>query len=72
MLLQKNTRNVGDRAKRALRLVWYGIRAWCGDSAYESYLASKATRESRSARLTASEFYVERVNARYSRPNRCC
>lgn len=60
------------RAARALRRLWRGIREWCGDSAYECYLRSRATRESALPRLTRAEFYVERANHRYSRPNRCC
>jgi uncharacterized short protein YbdD (DUF466 family) len=57
---------------RALRLFWRGLREWCGDAAYERYLASRAARESTARRLTRTEFYVEQANRRYSRPNRCC
>ena len=56
----------------ALRAFWRGLREWCGDAAYELYLDSRTTRESAQPRLTPAEFYVERVNHRYSRPNRCC
>jgi uncharacterized short protein YbdD (DUF466 family) len=57
---------------RNARVFWRGVREWCGDAAYESYLASPVTRESASRPLTAEQFYVERLNSRYSRPNRCC
>ncbi len=67
--------SVGHAMRRVLRNVrgfWRGLREWCGDAAYESYLASRVTRESGSRPLTAEQFYVERANSRYSRPNRCC
>jgi uncharacterized short protein YbdD (DUF466 family) len=52
--------------------LWMGIREWCGDSAYERYLQAPRTNSEKSRLLTPAEFYVERVNRRYSRPNRCC
>ncbi len=57
---------------RFLRRFWSGLREWCGDTAYESYLHSKCTRSSSCRVLTPAEFYVEQLNRRYSRPNRCC
>jgi hypothetical protein len=32
--------------RRAARIAWRGIREWCGDSAYELYLRSKARQSS--------------------------
>jgi uncharacterized short protein YbdD (DUF466 family) len=61
-----------SRIARSLRTVWRGLREWCGDAAYERYLSSRATRSSAQTPLTAQEFYVERVNRRFSRPHRCC
>jgi uncharacterized short protein YbdD (DUF466 family) len=58
--------------RRMFRKIWRGLREWCGDAAYERYLRSPMTRASTSGRLTAAEFYVEQLNRRYSRPNRCC
>jgi uncharacterized short protein YbdD (DUF466 family) len=58
--------------RRWARRFWRGLREWCGDAAYERYLRSSATRAGACARLTAEEFYVEQLNRRYSRPNRCC
>jgi uncharacterized short protein YbdD (DUF466 family) len=56
---------------RTFRRVWVGIRAWCGDSDYEQYV--RCTLKHGGARiLSAEQFYVERINRRYSRPNRCC
>ena len=58
--------------KRVLRKVWRGLREWCGDSAYERYLRSRAQRAPSKCTLSAEEFYVEQLNRRYSRPSRCC
>jgi len=58
----------GRKARRA----WRGLREWCGDAAYESYLRSKLTRSRSDRPLTPAEFYVEQLNRRYSKPNRCC
>jgi uncharacterized short protein YbdD (DUF466 family) len=51
--------------------LWRGIRQWSGDSAYETYLACAERRRAKKP-LSASEFYVEQLNRKYSRPNRCC
>jgi uncharacterized short protein YbdD (DUF466 family) len=53
------------------REVWRGLRQWCGDSAYETYLAS-SNRRNEQKPLAPAEFYVEQLNRKYSRPNRCC
>jgi len=58
--------------RRFVRRFWRGLREWCGDAAYESYLRSKAREASGSRALSPTEFYVEQLNRRYSRPNRCC
>jgi uncharacterized short protein YbdD (DUF466 family) len=55
----------------ALRNFWRGLRQWSGDSAYETYLAC-AERQPTQKPLSATEFYVEQLNSKYSRPNRCC
>jgi uncharacterized short protein YbdD (DUF466 family) len=55
----------------ALRTFWRGIRQWSGDSAYETYLAC-VHRQPAQKPLSATEFYVEQLNRKYSRPNRCC
>jgi uncharacterized short protein YbdD (DUF466 family) len=58
--------------KRLAATLWLGIREWCGDSAYERYVQAQRMNPEKSCLLTPAEFYVERVNRRYSRPNRCC
>jgi uncharacterized short protein YbdD (DUF466 family) len=58
---------------RALNRFWRGLREWCGDAAYERYMSSVTRRKSPPyCVLTAEEFYVEQLNCKYSRPNRCC
>lgn len=63
---------VASSAFRLFRRFWRGVREWCGDAAYESYLRSNATQRSNRRALTPAEFYVEQLDRRYSRPNRCC
>jgi len=58
--------------RRLVGALWLGIREWCGDSAYERYVQAQKTKTEKSCLLTPGQFYVERVNRRYSRPNRCC
>jgi uncharacterized short protein YbdD (DUF466 family) len=65
-------RTASETTFRFLRRFWRGLREWCGDSAYERYLRSAATQSGSCRALTAAEFYVEQLNRRYSRPNRCC
>lgn len=59
-------------AKRWFRRFWRGLREWCGDAAYERYLRSVRSHDAECRTLTAEEFYVEQIDRRYSRPNRCC
>ena len=59
-------------AKRTFRRFWRGLREWCGDAAYEGYLRAKGRQGEECRTLSAEEFYVEQINRRYSRPNRCC
>jgi len=56
---------------KVFREFWRGLRHWCGDSAYETYLAS-ASRRPELKPLPPAEFYVDQLNRKYSRPNRCC
>jgi uncharacterized short protein YbdD (DUF466 family) len=59
-------------SRRMARRTWRGLREWCGDAAYESYLRSKGCQSGSCRTLTPAEFYVEQLNRRYSKPNRCC
>ena len=67
----RETRTIGKTKKIALR-VWRGLREWCGDAAYERYLASHAKNSCSAARLSREEFYLEQLQKRYSRVSRCC
>jgi uncharacterized short protein YbdD (DUF466 family) len=59
------------RAQNLFRVLFMGIREWCGDRAYDRYLEAHRSRQSKPV-LSRDEFYVEQLNRRYSRPNRCC
>jgi uncharacterized short protein YbdD (DUF466 family) len=63
--------NLRQQFVDAVRYFWRGLRQWSGDSAYETYLAC-AKRQPATEPLSAAEFYVEQLNRKYSRPNRCC
>ena len=65
-------RKAARQTRRFLRRFWRGLREWCGDAAYESYLRSKARHVGACRTLSQAEFYVDQLNRRYSRPNRCC
>ena len=59
------------RLRTSLQRLWTGVRQWSGDAAYERYVECTQRHGLRKP-LSASEFYVEQLNRRYSRPNRCC
>ena len=60
-----------ERVWETLARVWFGIREWCGDAAYEHYRRA-ATRKRSADFLTPQQFYVQQLERKYSRPNRCC
>lgn len=64
-------RRAWEELSRGLWRVWQGLREWSGDAAYEKYLQC-STRIGKEKLLTPAEFYVEQLNQRYARPNRCC
>jgi uncharacterized short protein YbdD (DUF466 family) len=57
--------------KEGIAHFWQGLREWSGDAAYDKYRDCTA-RQGVEKALTPTEFYVERLNQKYSRPNRCC
>jgi Selenoprotein, putative len=65
-----------DRAlnniRRFVRRFWGGLREWCGDAAYERYLRASGAQRLGCARLNEKEFYLQQLERRWSRPNRCC
>lgn len=58
--------------KRCMTYIWIGIREWCGDSAYERYVQAQREISGKASLLTPEQFYVDQLNRKYSRPNRCC
>jgi uncharacterized short protein YbdD (DUF466 family) len=63
---------VASRVRRAAKAFWRGLRAWSGDSAYERYLRAVAAQGCADRPLSREDFYVEQLQRRFSRPNRCC
>jgi hypothetical protein len=57
--------------RNGLARFWFGLRQWCGDAAYENYKKC-AMRAGHGKLQSPAEFYVEQLNKKYSRPNRCC
>jgi uncharacterized short protein YbdD (DUF466 family) len=57
---------------RVARNIWSGVREWCGDRAYDRYVQAQTSKSAQAPLLSPKEFYVEQLNRRYSRPNRCC
>jgi uncharacterized short protein YbdD (DUF466 family) len=64
-------RNFLRQIKTNLRQFWIGLRQWSGDAAYDLYVES-TIRNSAGKPLSESEFYVQQLERKYSRPNRCC
>jgi Selenoprotein, putative len=60
-----------SKVERTLALFWQGLRQWCGDAAYENYRKC-ARRTGQGSILSPSQYYVQQLNKKYSRPNRCC
>jgi len=54
-----------------MQRVWQGLREWSGDAAYEKYVQCSG-RTDGGKPLTPEEFYVDQLNRKYARPNRCC
>jgi uncharacterized short protein YbdD (DUF466 family) len=64
-------RGMLKQIRGGLQSLWDGLRQWSGDAAYETYVQS-AARSGEKHQMSETEFYVEQLNRRYSRPNRCC
>jgi len=65
-------RTMAKLVGKSFRRFWRGLREWCGDAAYERYLGASGRQDGKQGALGPEEFYVEQLNRRYSRPNRCC
>ncbi|PYV19516.1 MAG: DUF466 domain-containing protein [Acidobacteria bacterium] len=53
-----------------LGIVWQYLREACGENDYERYRAR--TLERGENLLSQEAFFVERLELKYARPNRCC
>ena len=67
-----HSRHPLNSAFSVLSRVWFGIREWCGDAAYERYVKSHKKCSRNSTLLTREEFYVSQLQKKYSRVSRCC
>jgi uncharacterized short protein YbdD (DUF466 family) len=56
--------------RRALRSLWEFVRDASGENDYARYQASVLGRAK--PPLTPRDFYAEKLERKYSRPNRCC
>jgi uncharacterized short protein YbdD (DUF466 family) len=52
--------------------VWNMLGQVMGEGEYLRYCEHVRTRHPERKLPTAAEFYVSRLNEKYSRPNRCC
>jgi hypothetical protein len=64
-------RTLGNTIRIGLSLFWRGLRQWSGDAAYERYLEC-AVKNGSKVPLPEADFYLEQLNRKYTRPNRCC
>jgi len=55
----------------AAQAFWLRLREWCGDAAYERYLRA-AARHAEDPVATREQFYLQHLERKYSKPNRCC
>ena len=59
------------RTRKGLTTFWCWLRELSEDTAYDRYLAA-ANRDCAQMKLTAADFYRQRLEHKYSRPSRCC
>jgi uncharacterized short protein YbdD (DUF466 family) len=52
--------------------LWQFLRALTGDDAYERYVLHGSRVAGHESPLSASEFYLRRLEHKYSGPSRCC
>jgi len=57
--------------RQVLRWILERIREWCGDSSYERYQRAME-RKREPLLLSPQQFYMQQLERKYSRPNRCC
>ena len=55
-----------------IRKMWSFLGQVMGEGEYDRYCEHVRIKHPEQALPTAEEFYVARLNEKYSRPNRCC
>ena len=67
-----------SRFRRGALWAWWWLRQCSGDAAYENYLARFAARGGhgeccgRESPLSREQFWIEALQRRYAKINRCC
>ena len=56
--------------KAAFTAFWSFLRAWSGDSAYETY--TRRQQALGKTPLSREEFYLDALQRKYARVSRCC
>jgi len=64
-------RGAAKKILRSAEILLLRVREWCGDAAYERYRRAIA-KKSGACLLTPQQFYVQQLERKYSRLNRCC
>ena len=67
--MERNTQIVG-RIWQALTALREWCQGACGTQAYASYLRHAEKQSTKP--LTPEQFYLDEIQRKYSRPNRCC
>ncbi|MBP1595904.1 MAG: putative Selenoprotein [Acidobacteria bacterium] len=57
---------------RFLRTVWKALAELAGESQYSRYCAHLRTHHPERAVPSAKDFFLQRLEEKYKRPNRCC
>jgi len=70
MLDSNGGREMMPLIRRMLGRLWEIARGVLGDNAYELYVSK--VRQNGGKPMAPREFYLSQIQARYSRPSRCC
>ena len=64
-------RDVLNNLRNEAKTLWRRLREWSGDAAYERYVQA-TTRNAQRCVATREQFYLQQLERKYSKPNRCC
>jgi uncharacterized short protein YbdD (DUF466 family) len=56
----------------ALERIWRGLKQLTGEGDYARYCEHLRSRHPEGKIPTEREFYLDRLNEKYTRPSRCC